>query len=217
MLGMVPGPDLHPRSGKRRADHHRGAQVRPAGARGGRQRAAGDAHARGARRLRPKIFRDRGTSIRRSKSSSERGAAEFPPHFAPHPPHLAPDDGAVHAARRLRQDGVMRRSFSRTRIRATQRERTQDKADGMSGRSSVERLPSGRRDDDRRIRDGRRVPPESHLSHLIPLNPGESRMDLCSRASRGMPAGAGRGQSTSNSLLATVQPITASAPSARSG
>ena len=54
------GPDLHPRSGKRRADHHRGTQVRPAGARGGRQRAAGDAHARGARRVRPQIFRDRG-------------------------------------------------------------------------------------------------------------------------------------------------------------
>ena len=46
-------------------------------------------------------------------------------------------------------------------------------ADGMSGRSSVERLQSGRRDDDTNIRGGRRVP---RGIPLIPLNPTESRI-----------------------------------------
>ena len=46
-------------------------------------------------------------------------------------------------------------------------------ADGMSGRSLVERLQSGRRDDDTNIRGGRRVP---RGIPLIPLNPTESRI-----------------------------------------
>lgn len=61
-----------------------------------------------------------------------------------------------------------------------------------------------------------RVPLESHLSHLIPPDPGESRQET----NFGIPRdarGSRRDQSTSSSPLATVQPMVASAPSARSG
>ena len=75
----------------------------------------------------------------------------------------SPDQGAVHGARRPRQDRAMRRLFSRARIRATSRARIRA-TQSESERVTADRM-SGR---------ARLCPTESDLSHLIrliPLNP----------------------------------------------
>ena len=85
----------------------------------------------------------------------------------------SPDHGAVHGARRPRQYRAMRRSFSRARIRATSRARI--RATQSEGERATAVRMSGRE---------RPCPTESHLSHLISLNPGESRMEIVFRARR---------------------------------